>query len=396
MKHSVRQRAGIAAVAALVITTGIGITSLTASGEGSTPITQDRGTLTLEFSIPRSGTVTYQAPGDVDPVVQTLSVLEPCSTVVLGGAQLLTFTPTAPSNPSVQLPSNGLGVESGSNCGVPAGFVSRNQTLTVGLGSDIKAIDSTIRIESATLEIERRSSASLKWTTTNYPTGTKTTATVSSTTDTFSATIGATGNFTHVQIEPEGGHPQQRGVSLKGATFDLISDPEFEDDVPCEGEVGTGVVIGGAATSADFYRGLNDGAESSADCDDIGVTLQILEGSVLLNKGTTGLTTSDEQNVNATLTINWAPVVHPDGPNHPDVSEVLSREINLTPDDPDTYEDVLWCLSAQYDEEGDLIVESVEHPIGVPWCLVSNEETLVGGAILQVQVYHGSGDPSWK
>ena len=32
----------------------------------------------------------------------------------------------------------------------------------------------------------------------------------------------------------------------------------------------------------------------------------------------------------------------------------------------------------------------------VPWCLVSNTETLVDGKIVQVQLYHGKGDPRMR
>lgn len=382
MLHPQLPRVGAAVFALSVVVGGIGVASLTSASShgGGAAATQNRGTLTIELA-DRAGTVTYQPPGDGEPVVQVLGTTQPCAALVLTGEELLTFTPTANQSPSVQLPSDGIGVQAGANCGVPSGFVSNDQTLTVGLGAFFAGIDASVRVDTATLDIERRAGSSLKVT---YDDGS--TEVVASAANLFQATLGSANDFVTFTMEPQGGNPApQRGVALRGGVFNLVSEPEFDNAVPCGGEVLVNVVVAGGAEDAVFVRGQNDGTTEPEECEDIGVTLEIRDGGVFLGKGTTGLTTGAPQAVNARIEITWEPQT-PMMPLPP-------RQVNFDGDPDGEFEDVLWCES--YDAD----VDTWKHP-DVPWCLVSNDEALVeiDGVVKvqQIQVYDGSGDPLWK
>ncbi len=201
-----------------------------------------------------------------------------------------------------------------------------------------------------------------------------------------------------------------------GGTNSISQDVEvrFEEAVDCGELVPADDVAttGPAAQAATFTRGDNNTPGGLTDnCEDIGVTLQIDEDGVFLDKGTVGILTGAPQDVNSKLLIDWTPVAT----SSPTLTADLARDINFFPDtditDPndiyDIFVPVQWCLSSVV-IDGTL---TAEHPLAppeladapgftdgeVPWCLVSNTETLnANGTISQVQLYHGKGDPRMR
>jgi hypothetical protein len=163
--------------------------------------------------------------------------------------------------------------------------------------------------------------------------------------------------------------------------FKLVQD--FDHAVDCGGSV-KATVIGGSATSAEFERLQNYGTTNPDQCEDIGVTLQILDVGVRLAKSTSGLQTGALQAVNARTQIVW----------QPQTAQVPlpPRQINLVFDtDPTAFQNVQWCAGV------DANTHRVIHPTGVPWCLISDNVTMLdNGKVQQTQVYDGAGDPMWR
>jgi hypothetical protein len=160
--------------------------------------------------------------------------------------------------------------------------------------------------------------------------------------------------------------------------FKLVQD--FDHAVDCGGSV-TATVIGGSATSAEFERLQNYGTNPD-QCEDIGVTLRILDVGVRLDKSTAGLQTGAPQAVNARVQIVWKP---------------QKAEVPLPPRqiaiDPAlvVFNNVQWCTGV------DTNTHRVMHPTGVPWCLISDNVAMMdNGQVQQTQVYDGSGDPMWR
>jgi hypothetical protein len=149
-------RLGLAA--SLAATGLVGVTSLTASGEGD-PSMVSYGTLTLSLT-DRAGSLRLDRASGFGggTFTQALGVDDPCSTLVAGTivpagtGNLLAFSAAVAggSSPNVQLPSNGIGVTDGANCGVPAGLVGPGETLTLNLG-DFLPVD--VIVSTATLRI---------------------------------------------------------------------------------------------------------------------------------------------------------------------------------------------------------------------------------------------------
>ena len=419
MFNSGRKTIGIGLAAGLVIASAVGLTSMTSAGDGGnvmTPPSVPNGTVTIDLT-DRAGTVTFAL--GTETFTQSLSVATPCSTLVSGPVldssgdpvdgveELLTFSATGPvgTDPNVQLPSDGLGVTDGANCGEPAGKISPDETLTVALG-DFFADDIKVGAGSLSIGKTNRQDRSLLIEYDGETPDGRNPIPI----DVGGEVVKLTGpEFRSITLASTA-NQSSRGLSLKSPTsFDLVAPLGFDAAVPCQGEVeAPSLAIGGAAESAKFFRGNNDDGTFNDDCEDIGVTLRIEDDFVLLDKGTTGIDTGAPQDVNATLTIVWAPV----DPSDP---TALDREINFFPnnseDDPlNVYVPVQWCLSTSVVtlENGDTTVLA-DHPRGptepeghpfageeVPWCLLSNFEELVNGEILQVQVYHGKGDPGFK
>jgi hypothetical protein len=147
-------------------------------------------------------------------------------------------------------------------------------------------------------------------------------------------------------------------------------------------------VIGGSATSAVVTRLPNDGGQA---CEDVGVTFEIDDEGVFLDKGSTGINSGDPQAVNALVEIVWAPQ---------DAAVPLpNREINFHPDeDPDDFETVQWCVSWDPVAQTAVHPPDARFPGGVlPWCLVDEHIQLQSNnQVVQTQLYHGDGDPRWQ
>jgi hypothetical protein len=159
MKSFTRKGLRLGLVAGLVATGLVGVTSLTAAGSGGSS-TVHYGTLTIELT-DRAGSLKLAlAPGfGGGTFTQALSVSTPCSTLVAGpvvpagtgSGNLLDFrAATGGSAPNVQLPSNGIGVTDGANCGDPAGLIGPGETLTLDLGGFLPA---DVTVGSGTLQI---------------------------------------------------------------------------------------------------------------------------------------------------------------------------------------------------------------------------------------------------
>jgi hypothetical protein len=130
-------------ITGLVIAGVVGVTSLSVSGQTpSPPPTVPYGTLTINIT-DRAGSVTL-ALLDGTTYNQSILTTQPCATLALGPitdgtdtypGTLLDFTPIAGSGASVQIPGNGIGVESGQNCGTPAGLLGPGEKLKMSLGT---------------------------------------------------------------------------------------------------------------------------------------------------------------------------------------------------------------------------------------------------------------------
>lgn len=369
-----RKRVGIGLASGLVIASAVGITSMT-SAQGGADEGPAAPTITIELEN-RLGTVTYR-PVEGEPVTQSIKAIEPCN-VQTEGPELLIFTPTGPDNATTQLPSGGLGVGLPTSCGENAGFISTGQTLTVGLGSYFLDEDGDFAnsILMAELQILSKRNASLT-TTPGEPT------IVSTSSDTFTATV--VGDFTSITLAPTGGNgpPQQRGVSLTGAVFTLEAPSEFDAAVFC-GDTYSAPEPGDAATSAEFERLPNEKKPDDANepCEDIGVTVEIRSDGVFWDNSEFALT-GTPQNVQALVTIEWAPVA-------PSVANTTKLEINYEGTDvEEDFVPAVWCES--YEVVNGEVTATL--PSGVPWCLVSSTSVLDGNQVFRTTVFYGAGDP---
>ncbi len=419
--NSKRRIAGFA-IASLVIAGVVGVTSLSVSGQTpSPPPTVPYATLTINIT-DRAGSVTLELL-DGKTYNQSILTTQPCATLALGPitdgtdtypGTLLDFTPIAGSGASVQIPGDGIGVESGQNCGTPAGLLGPGEKLQMSLGTfaaydtNEDTVGNEVTVGSASLEIGRSRPADPKDLKVSFDSGT--------TESTFPVAVGVStvqvGEFTSSITIGSTANQNSRGLSLRGQTsFALVAPIPYaeavfcsDDPVPAEDVAETGP----AAQDATFTRGDNNaagGGVTQEGCDDIGVTLQIDEDGVFLDKGTVGIFTGEPQDVNATLEITWTPL----DPESATLAADLDREINFFPEAPvadpgNVFVPVQWCLSSAL--EGTTLtavhpqfVGPSNHPFAgdeVPWCLVSNEETLTDGGIVQVQLYHGKGDPRMR
>jgi hypothetical protein len=385
MFNSARQKVGIGLAAGLVIASAVGITSMTSATEPPPTYL----TISLELQ-GRTGTVTFQ-PLVGPPLVQTIVTGDPCAKIATTGADLLDFTPGG-TNTSVQLPRGGLGVESGTNCGNNAAFVSDGQSLTVGLGSEFAtATGFSTSIVSADLKILTNADAKLKAT---YQ-GTSGPAVAPPTNPgslVFPARVGETfPPFTDIKLEPQGGSPKSRtGVSLLGAEF-TIEIPEGSAELECGDELAVSGTSGDIADTATFTR---VGAEEDFDeCGEpIGVIVKIADGYVFWdnNKGP-----DSTQFVQGLFEIAWSPIPSAD-------ADRLQTFINYQGSLDGPRFPVQWCESFDEASETGVLPEGPIDEVNgvviegtVPWCLVGNVEVLDDdGFILQTQKFYGAGDPT--
>src|SRR6056297_1978371 len=174
-----RRNIGATLAAGLAIAGAVSLTSTPASGvdefpEATDPIFQPYGTLTITVG-DRDGLLTLdyddtRFPGKAD-VTQAIVTEQPCAQVGFGplvGADLpdsgtlLALTPivggTTTADDTVQLPDDGIGVNSGTNCGNPAGVISVSERLVIEPGSFLNPDPSatTVLIGSADLVLGKR------------------------------------------------------------------------------------------------------------------------------------------------------------------------------------------------------------------------------------------------
>ena len=435
MVGTARRRIGFGVLTSLAVAGVVGVSSMSVSGVVPPPPTEATdpypalrplGKLTITIG-DRNGTVTYQpAAFGSTPVTQVVRTVQPCNKVEflptsdLRTGDLITLTPmvngTTGAFDTVQIPSDGMGVHSGSNCGTPAGLIGPKEKLSIGVGSyfgaDVKA-----------------TSADLVVGTTNQATGlivefgteVQTTRTVPVGGTTFTAvkpllpTVAA-GPFRTITLSSDA-YQNSRGVSVKsGTSLDLVFGGTFTTAVAC-GEVKTDVgAAGEIATRAQFYRGKNLSKQTSA-CSDVGVTVEIRpdktttsvdEASVFWDNGATGVN-GLPQAVSGTVTVDWAAVSTP---------AELAREIDYDAEGAAFgWQPVVWCTSfaTSADATNGILTFTVGRPnvtktnipltmtddvqVPAPWCLVSNSESLRNnptsgvGEYLQTQVFYGQGDP---
>ena len=155
VKSITRKGIRVAIVAGLVATGLVGVTSLTASANPPIPY----GTLTIVLT-DRAGSLTVRNSIGTPLFTQGIAVGTPCSQLTTGsivptpasGSTLLKFSAKVlnGSAPNVQLPSNGIGVTDGANCGVRSGLVGPGETLTLALGD---ALPPGVMISTGKLQI---------------------------------------------------------------------------------------------------------------------------------------------------------------------------------------------------------------------------------------------------
>jgi hypothetical protein len=380
-----------------------------ASGDEPDPQLQVLGVLRLHLA-GSGGTVTFTPTGAPAPTAtQAISATGKCAASSNGPLIVLSSTG---GTQGLGLVNNGLGVRQKNTCGTAEGRVGGSERLTLALGTAFG--DGTL-IADAELDIEGKFNASLD---VSFDGGSVVNRTLVNASDngpdsgvgdntrvllssgqpgvapfrtmTLSAPIGEVsleggGDGSYAQFAAAG-KIGPVGAQLATADTLLRVVHRFADDLSC-GETRPGTVIGGSATSAEVTRLDNDGG---GECEDVGVTIEILDEGVLLDKGTTGLATGAPQAVNALVDIVWTA--------QPAELPIPAREINFEPDDPNGWETVQWC------DAWDPVTQTAVHPPDarfpggvLPWCLVDDDVELQDdGTVVQIQRYHGDGDPMWR
>jgi hypothetical protein len=389
-------RARVAAAALLLVSTGVGFGLSTATNaRGATPITvrQDVGILQLHLSNAGSS-ITYTPPLGV-PTTQAIS-LTGC--VVTTGGSLLALTPS-PSRFGLGVVSNGLGVRNKNNCATENGQIASAESLTLALGN---AFGANVFVEDAELDVEGKHGADLG---VALDRGAPMTVQLNSSSDngpdsgvgdndrvqlidqdfrTLTLTAaggevslegGGAGTFAQYAAAGKVG-PIGTSIGSADTIFKLVTINDYADAIDCLDDPLSATLIGGAAAGATLARGLNDGASTPADCEDVGVTFEILEQGVLLNKGTTGVETGAPQAVNAEVEIVW----------EPQAAQVPlpARQINFEGDPNGVFEPVQWCSGIAPD--GDVIHPADSRfPCGVlSWCLVDEHVQLLSDGTVQL------------
>jgi hypothetical protein len=416
MGVSTRRWRALAAVAAVGVSVAVFNSSVSpVAGDGPVSQVNDVGVLRLRLA-GSGGTITFTPDGAAQPTVtQSITVTAKCGAASVG--TLATVSSTGGSQ-GLGVVTNGLGVRQKNTCSSAEGRVSGNERVSVALGSgfpsDVFVVDAELDIEgkfNASLDVSLDSkpviNRALHSSSDNGPDSgisdndrvllSETQADV----EPFRAmTLGAHGG----EFSLEGGgdasyaeYASSGKVGPIGATlgtadsiFQLATVHDFADDLFC-GETLNAALIGGSATSAAVTRLDND---DDQECEDVGVTMEILDNGVRLDKGTIGINSGTPQFVNATVTIEWAP--------QPANVPLIVRQINFfDTDNQADFEDVQWCDSWDPTDPTDptaIHPTDARFPGGVlPWCLVE-EHAVLGedGTVVQVQTYHGSGDPRWQ
>jgi hypothetical protein len=416
-----KRRIGLGALTGLVIASAIGFNTMNVSGaepiEATDPYLVPYGTLTVDITS-RAGVVTFDPAGAGATVTQEILTVQPCNKIAFGAitpsptppaGDLMSFTPivggtTGPLD-TVQIPSDGIGVHTGSNCGGPAGLLGPNEEMVIGIGGYFA---SNVSAASASLAIGKTHPQDGKL---NVELDTEVLATQDVSVGGQTLTVQrATGTFDTVTLSSTA-NQNSRGLSVKsGTTLNLVVPGTFEVAVDCGEKVtdigGTGEI----ALDALFYRGENLTKQSTA-CSDVGVTVEIIpdnattpgvnEASVFWDNGSTGVN-GLPQAVSGTVTINWTGVT-----DQTKLNRTIDYDAGGSAFD---WQPVVWCTSfATSDGDSDgILTFTATRPqvtqtngagteddvqVEAPWCLVSNSVVLVGNQYIQSQVYYGQGDP---
>ena len=406
MNRSARRWRAFGAIGLLASVAALTSSVSPAAGEGPVQQLEEVGLLRLNLT-GSAGKFTFTPTGAAAPThTQTIGVNGKCAAAASGTPALATLTSVGGT---LGLVTHGLGVRQKNTCGPAEGRFSGNETVTVALGS---FFGSDVLVADAEIDIEGKFNASLDV----LLDGTLVDRTLQESSDNGpdsgvgdndrvllydddpgvepfrTMTLRADGGEVSLEGGGDGSYALYNAAGKVGdigkavvpPTADtilrLVRNHEFAGDLFCL-ESRTATVIGGSATSAEVTRLENDGGQ---ECEDVGVTLEILDEGVCLDKGTTGLETGEPQAVNAMVDIVWAPQAA--------TMPLPPRQINIDPENPNSqFQPVQWCLS------WDPVTETAVHPANMPWCLVDEEAVLQGdGTVVEVQRYHGHGDPLWK
>jgi hypothetical protein len=374
--------------------------------ETSVTVIQDVGVLRLHTGAD-GARVTYSGPLHIDPATQPISVVPKCS--ANGAGTLLNLVPSGGAF-GLGLYSNGFGVRNKNACAPAEGRISGNESLTLQLSS---AFSEDVFIKSAELDVEGKFNAKLG---VSKDGGPATQFTLASSSDNgpdagvndndrpivqgparaltltaiggeLSLEAGGDGTFAQYAATGELG-PLGTSLGTADTILALQSIRHFDQGVDCLESVNA-TIFGGAATSATFTRQLNDGATSPDDCDDIGVSLHILDEGVLLEKSTASVQDGQPEAVNSQVHIVWSPEVA--------TVPMPAVQINFEGDPNGVFEDVQWCDGHDPDT-GYIHPPDARFDDGLlPWCLISESVVLQpDGSVVRQQDYDGKGDPLWN
>jgi hypothetical protein len=382
-----------------------------AAGDGPVQQVEEVGVLRLHLA-GSGGTFTFTPTGATAPTAtQAITATSKCAASTVGPLATLT---SVGGTEGLGLVSNGLGVRQKNGCSTAEGRTGGTERLTLTLGP---SFDDDVFVADAELDVEGKFNASLRASLDGAPpvsrpllsasdngpdsgVGDNDRVLLSATQAdvepframTLSASPGELsfeggGDGTYAQYQSSGRvGPIGTALGTADSVFQLMRIHDFTDDLFCQ-ETRNAAVIGGSATAAEVSRLANDGGQ---ECEEVGVTLEILDEGVWLDKGTTGVNTGTPQAVNAMVEIAWTA--------QPAEVPLPAREINFDPADPSGWETVQWCDS--WDPVNQIAVHPADNrfPSGVlPWCLVDENAVLQDdGTVVQVQHYHGDGDPMWR
>jgi hypothetical protein len=406
-----RRVAVVVGAFALAGTTSVLAPQVFAQEDPTPPVTvaTDAGVLRLHSGAD-GASITYSGPLVLPTNSQSISTNSKCGasttpTLVSMDAKIGTAT----AQFGLGRVSNGFGVRAKNNCAVSEGRIGAGESITLSLTS---AFPADVTISSAELDIEGKFNAqlgvakdggavvahTLASATDNGPdagvsdndrvivTGPARSLTLSAITGELSFEGGGDGTYAAYLATGELG-PLGTELETADTVFQLSSTVDYDNAVDCLESVDA-TLIGGSAADADFLRNLNTGATSADDCRDIGVTFEILDIGVSLEKTTYSVepgSVGEPEAVNAQVEIEWAPQT-----GYP----VAPIEISFT-GDPADLQPVQWCTGFVYKADGTTI-DHYTHPAGVPWCLVSEDmDVQDDGSVVHTQVYDGAGDPLW-
>ena len=427
MLGTARRRIGFGVLTSLAIAGVVGVSSMSVSGVVPPTATDayvaPYGTLTIEIS-DRAGKVIFNPVGvGLDNVEQAVKTVQPCNKIVFDriapgvAGNLIELVPIVRDvrgEPNtVQIPSDGIGVHDGSNCGTPAGLFGPSEKLEISIGSyftsDVSAVSAGLVIG--------KSSDSDKDLIVQFGTEVQTRTVAVGGQSLVVKPLTGPGTFDTLTLSSTA-IQKSRGLSVRSGTVLNLVVPStaFEVAVNCGEQVTQ--TAGGIATSAVFFRGENavkPGVVPPA-CADVGASVDIRTGTnaaVFWDNSRIGVDGST-QAVRGTITIEWAPVPVA-------AAAALNRQIDYDGDASGVgFLPTLWCESftsttaldgkvtlngvlPDYPGVGSVLVDpdgpgagTLPAELKAPWCLVSDNRVLQGGTITQTEVLFGSGDPLRK